>query len=232
MTRDLTAARPPGRAPAPTGTGTMHRRVTVVDGGVRFLAWTSADGLRSETARIVTTPRGLRASGTVLTLGDRPCSTSYALLCDATGRTRRLSVRAESASLERAVALTRAPGAPWLDGTGRPPPHSGLDDVIDIELSSSVLTASLLIRRLGLHRPDAPAEPLHLTVARIATPHLEVGTMWRRIRVIDHADDRGVLSIDGPDGSSRITVDDDGFAVDVDPQDTGTGNPDGVSNAE
>lgn len=215
MTRDLSPPRSLGRGPVPTGSGTMRRRVTAVDGGTRFLAWTSADGLCSETARIVTTARGLRASGTLLALGDRPCSTSYALLCDATGRTRRLSVRTESPSLERAVALTRAPGAPWLDGTGRPPPHPGLDDVIDIELSASVLTASLLIRRLGLHRPDAATAPLDLTVARIALPHLEVGTVRRRIRVVDQAGGRAALATDGPGGIRRMSVDDAGFAVDV-----------------
>lgn len=222
MTSGLSPTRPghPTRPAPRRRRSASTRRVSSAEGGVRFLAWTSDDGRRSETARVVLTSRGLRATGTIIALGDRPCGTSYALLCDATGRTRRITVRTESPTLERGVALTRAPHGPWLDGIGRPPPHPELDQAIDVDLASSVFTVGLAVRRLGLHRPDAPTGSLDLPVARISTPDLDVRTVLHRLRVAARADGITRVDVDGPDGPGHLSIDADGFVVDIDDRDT------------
>lgn len=208
-----------------------RRRITAADhrppvppthetpAGVRFFAWSSDDGRRSETARVVVSARGLRVSGTIVAVDEDPGGISYALLCDAAGRTRRVTVRSESPDIERSLSLTRTPGGPWLDGLGRPPPQPELDQAVDVELSASVLTAGLALRRLGLHRPGGPRDPIDLVVARIHTPDLGVRAACRRVQVLERTDTVTRLATDGPDGRERWTVDAEGFVVDRDTPD-------------
>lgn len=208
---------PPSAASA-TRDATSVRRVTEIRGPVRFLAWSSDAGRRVETVRAVLTERGLRASGTIVTLDGQPTSTSYALLCDAAGRTRRINVRSESPATERGLSLTRTPGGPWLDGVGRPPPGTDLDDAADAHLSSSVFTLSLTVRRLGLHHTPLPGQTVPVTTAHIVLPELSVATVTHRWRALGPIDGGLRIDRDGPDGRSPLTVDPEGFVVDVHPR--------------
>lgn len=183
-------------------------------GPVRFFAWSSDAGRRVETVRAVLTERGLRVSGTIVTVDARPTSTSYALLCDAAGRTRRVNVRSESPATERGLSLTRTPDGPWLDGVGRPPPGADLAGAADIHLSSSVFTVSLAIRRLGLHRGPLPGPAVTVTAAHILLPDLSVGTVVRRLRVVGPVERGLQIQLEGNE-RGRFTVDDEGFVVDV-----------------
>lgn len=208
---------PPARQP---GTG---RLVTEECGPVRFFGWSSDAGRRVETVRVVLTERGLRASGTIVTLDQRPTSTSYAVLCDAAGRTRRIHVRSESPATERGLSLTRTPGGPWLDGVGRPPPGPDLDDATDAHLSSSVFTLGLAVRRLGLHRTPRPGRTTTVPVAQVSLPDLAVDTTLHRMRTLGPVGGRLRIELTVPAGRARITVDPEGFVVDVDTRAVGPG---------
>jgi hypothetical protein len=59
------------------------RNVSADHGSARLLTWSSDDGRRLETVRIVVTDRGLRASGYLVVAGKRSYGASYSVLCDA-----------------------------------------------------------------------------------------------------------------------------------------------------
>ena len=188
------------------------RSVSAEHGPARFLAWSSDDGRRLETVRIVLTERGLRASGHLVVVGRHSFGASFSVLCDAVGRTRRLTVQSDSALIERALSLTRTPGGPWLDGAGKSPPMADLDIALDIDLTASAFTNSLAIRRLGLHRRYGDEEVM---VAEVSMPDLRVRPLVHRYRTITVSDDGARINHQGPAGTHDITVDQLGFVIDL-----------------
>ncbi len=161
---------------------------------------------------MVITERGLRASGYIVVVGKASLGASYSLLCDASGRTRRLTVRSDSLTTERGLSLTRTPGGPWLDGAGKSPPMPDLDVAFDIDLNLSAFTNSLAIRRLGLHQRNGEEE---ITVAEIAVPDLGVQPVQHRYKTIEVTADGARIDHHGPSGHHQILVDRQGFVVTV-----------------
>jgi hypothetical protein len=188
------------------------RDVTAALSSASFLSWSSDDGRRLETVRVVITERGLRASGYLVVVGRASLGASYSLLCDSTGRTRRLTVRSDSLTSERGLSLTRTPGGPWLDGAGKSPPMPDLDVAFDIDLNASAFTNSLAIRRLGLHQRYGEES---ITVAEIAVPDLAVEPVQHRYKTIEVSADGARIDHHGPSGHHEITVDRKGFVVNV-----------------
>jgi len=188
------------------------RSVSAEPGPARLLTWSSDDGRRLETVRIVVTDRGLRASGYLVVAGKHSFGASYSVLCDADGRTRRLTVQSDSAVTERGLSLTRTPGGPWLDGAGKSPPMPDLDLALDVDLTASAFTNSLAIRRLGLHRRMG-AETV--TVTEVGVPDLRVGPVEHHYRTTAVTDSGARIQHRGPAGSHDITVDLDGFVLDL-----------------
>jgi hypothetical protein len=188
------------------------RSVSAALGPARFLTWSSDDGRRLETVRIVVTERGLRASGHVIVVGRYSYGASYSILCDAQGRTRRLTVQSESALTERGLSLTRTPGGPWLDGAGKSPPLPELDLAVDIDLTACAFTNSLTIRRLGLHRRYGDES---VTVAEVGVPDLAVGPIMHRYTTAEIADTGARIVHHGPAGVHDISVDAEGFVIDL-----------------
>ena len=188
------------------------RDVTAASSPAWFLSWSSDDGRRLETVRVVITERGLRASGYLIVVGRVSLGASYSLLCDSTGRTRRLTVRSDSLTSERGLSLTRTPGGPWLDGAGKSPPMPDLDVAFDIDVNASAFTNSLAIRRLGLHQRYGEES---ITVAEIAVPDLTVEPVQHRYKTIAVTADGARIDHHGPSGHHEITVDRQGFVLNV-----------------
>ncbi len=181
-------------------------------GPARFFTWSSDDGRRLETVRVVMTERGLRASGYLVSVGKRSFGASYSILCDAAGRTRRVTVHSDSAVTERGLSLTRTPGGPWLDGAGKSPPMPDLDLAFDVDLTASVFSNSLAVRRLGLHRRPGQES---VVVAEVDFPDLSVAPVVHHYRTVEVDEHGARLRHQGPNGRHELTVDSEGFVLDV-----------------
>lgn len=181
-------------------------------GRARFFTWSSDDGRRLETVRVVMTERGLRASGYLVQVGRQSFGASYSVLCDAAGRTRRVTLHSDSASTERGLSLTRTPGGPWLDGAGKSPPMPDLDLAFDVDLTASVFSNSLAIRRLDLRRRPGPES---VVVAQVDFPDLTVAPVVHHYRTVEVDDHGARLRHQGPGGRHELTVDREGFVLDV-----------------
>lgn len=188
------------------------RNVSAEPGPARLLSFSSDDGRRLETVRVVVTDRGLRASGYLVVVGKHSFGASYSVLCDADGRTRRMTVHSDSAITERGLSLTRTPGGPWLDGAGKSPPIPELDLALDVDLTASAFTNSLAIRRLGLHRRMAEAS---LMVTEVGIPDLSVSPVQHYYRTTVLNDEGARIQHRGPAGDHDITVDRHGFVLNL-----------------
>lgn len=188
------------------------RIVSADPGPARFLTWSSDDGRRLETVRVVMTERGLRASGYLVRVGKKGFGASYSVLCDAAGRTRRVTLHSDSAVTERGLSLTRTPGGPWLDGAGKSPPMPDLDLAFDVDFVASVFSNSLAIRRLGLHRRLGLES---VVVAEVAFPDLTVEPAVHHYRTVELDEHGARLRHQGPNGHHEFTVDREGFVLDV-----------------
>ena len=154
----------------------------------------------------------MRASGYLIVVGRHSHGATYSLLCDAAGRTRRLTAGSDSALTDRGLSLTHTPGCPWLDAAGHPAPIPNLDVCLDIDLTASAFTASLAIRRLGLHRRMGEET---VQVAQIGVPDLTVTPVPHHFRTIDFGDNGATIAHAGPSGEHQLTVDRHGFVLDV-----------------
>ncbi len=181
-------------------------------GSTRLLTWSSDDGRRLEIVRVVLTERGLRASGYLVVVGRHSLGASYSVLCDAAGRTRRLTAHSDSALTDRGVSLTHTPGGPWLDGAGQSAPIPGLDSCLDIDLTASAFTQSLVIRRLGLHHRMGEET---VQLAQINLPDLKITPVQHRFCTVSATPAGATLAHLGPDGERQVTVDRHGFVLDV-----------------
>ncbi|HEY5881261.1 MAG TPA: putative glycolipid-binding domain-containing protein [Nakamurella sp.] len=181
-------------------------------GPARFFSWSSEDGRRLETVRVVMTERGLRASGYLVRVGKQSFGASYSVLCDSAGRTRRITLHSDSAVTERGLSLTRTPGGPWLDGAGKSSPKADLDLAFDVDFAASVFSNSLAIRRLDLHRRLGQES---VVVAEVDFPDLIVQPVVHHYRTLELDEQGARLRHQGPNGHHELTVDREGFVLDV-----------------
>jgi len=197
------------------------------------LFWRRLDTAGSE--HVICTERvGLRARGTVLAATPVPYVCRYEILTDESWATMRCEVTVEGAGFLRAVRLERAAGR-WrvtaneqgnLDATLRAAGHArvdqpGCDDpgtltmAFDVDISGSVLTNTLPIRRLGMleaiHAPSdgaQPAAPRHtIDVAWVLVPSLEVIASTQTYQ----AAGGGVVRFTSGSFSADVQVDERGY---------------------
>lgn len=110
----------------------------------------------------------------VLVLDEKPVRVSCRLTCDAGWRVRRLAVKVSGAVTSRLSLQSDGEGE-WIDEVrGCPVPE--LHGCIDVDLSSTPLTNTLPIRRLGL----APGTARDLMVAFIKVPELTFSAVAQR----------------------------------------------------
>lgn len=176
-----------------------------------MLTWTSDEQRRLETVRVVLTDRGLRASGHIVSAANEAFGVAYTLLVDPEGRSRRLTVQSDSGTGQRTLTLTRVPGGQWVADSG-----SGartltqVEAAVDVDLSASVFTYSLAIRRLGLHREIGQAT---LDVACVGGVEPEVTPVQHTYRTLSFDTNGAVIAYTGPMGDRELTVDADGFVL-------------------
>jgi hypothetical protein len=178
-----------------------------------MLTWTSDDKQRLETVRVVLTDRGLRASGHIVSAAGEAFGVAYTLLVDPEGRSRRLTVQSDSGTGERTLSLSRVPSGQWVADHGSGPRTlTQVELALDVDLVASAFTNSLAIRRLGLHRNVGEAT---VTVASIGGPDPEVTALEHVYRSVSADANGAVIQYTGPLGERELTVDADGFVLDL-----------------
>lgn len=177
-----------------------------------MVSYASPDGSQVETVRVALSGPALRATGYIVSAGDRAYGASYSVVVDNEGRTRRITVRCDDVEGERSLAVTRSPGGPWVveSPTGSHPLPE-LDDAVDAYLAGSAFAASLPIRRLGLHR-RAGAD-VTVTVASISLPGLVVTPVQHHGRNESMDAGGAHIAYSGPFGDREFVVDGDGLFV-------------------
>jgi hypothetical protein len=177
-----------------------------------MVSYASPDGCQVETVRVAMSGPALRATGYIVSAGERAYGASYSVVADNEGRTRRITVRCDDADGERSLAVTRSPGGPWVveSPTGSHPLPE-LDDAVDVYLVGSAFAASLPIRRLGLQR-QAGAD-VTVTVASISLPGLVVTPVQHHGHNESVDADGARIAYSGPFGEREFVVDADGLFV-------------------
>lgn len=175
-----------------------------------MISYSSPDGRKVETVRVALSGLALRATGYIVSAAAPAYGASYAITVDNEGRTRRITVRCDSADGERSLSLTRSQGAPWIaENVTGSTQQLALDDAVDVYLAGSAFSASLPVRRLGLHTTvGAEAE---VKVASINLPDLTVTPIMHHGRNEAVTADGAQIDYSGSFGERQVTVDADGL---------------------
>lgn len=196
-------------------TGDKFPRETVVrraPHATRMLAWAGVDCLRLEVARVALGGRGLRATGSMVSVqhdGIEAYSASYSLVTDEAGVVQRLTVRTTRAQGEQHVTLTRSEEGIWLVDHGQGAARTNYGGALDVALAFSPLFTPLPVRRLGLHRGAARHD---LPVVFVALPSLEVYRVSQTYRTVSLGEP-AVVSISSDSFAAELTVDADGLML-------------------
>lgn len=147
----------------------------------------------------------------VLVLDGQPVRVSCRLTCDAGWRVRRLAVTASGPGAASAARLSlRADGqGQWADDA-RHCPVPELDACIDIDLSSTPLTNTLPVRRLGL----APGTARDVLVGYIKVPELTVSAVAQRYTCTSRDGDRSGYRYESGSFQADLLTDEHGLVLD------------------
>jgi hypothetical protein len=162
-----------------------------------------------ESCRVVAGPDGIRAESVALGVeAGHPWAVRYTLRCDTGWRTRELSVT--SLAADGATLVLAA------DGTGHWTGAAGerlvaLDGCLDVDLTSTVFTNTLPIRRLGM----VPGWSEEITVAYLTVPGLALTVSRQRYQCLTWGPDGGRYRFESPalGFTADIAVDGDGLVV-------------------
>lgn len=172
----------------------MVRRLT----GSRTVVWTGIDHFSTELVSIERDDHQWRFEGRIITAFDeRPAFISYAIICDATWRTRHASASCQSGNEVRTITLDHEDDGWSVNGVL----HPELVDCRDVDLEVTPLTNSLPINRLKLpvgasakvnaawlRFPMLSVEPLEQRYVRIGahTYRYEAGPSFQATLDVDH----------------------------------------------
>ncbi|MFI7612471.1 putative glycolipid-binding domain-containing protein [Nonomuraea terrae] len=159
--------------------------------GLEHVRWTEGDGPHADGLAVHELPGG-------------PARVAYRLTADEGGRTRRLSVEVGG----RALVIAGDGRGAWTDAGGRPLP--GLSGCVDVDISTTPLTNTLPIRRLGL----APGAAADLLVVYVDVPDLEPRAVTQRYTCLGRSGAVTVYRYESGSFRADITVDDHGLVVD------------------
>jgi hypothetical protein len=187
-----------------------------------MLAWSGADALRLEAARVVLGQRSMRAGGSMVSApqeGIEAYSAAYSLATDEAGVVQRLTVRTIRARGEQSVSLTRSEEGIWLvDRVGQDAStvRTNFSGALDVDLAFSPLFNALPVRRLGLHRAAAQHDPSmqhDLPVVFVSLPGLEARCVRQIYRTVA-VEETTVVSFATDGFTAELTVDTDGLVLD------------------
>lgn len=175
-----------------------------------MISFSSPDGHKVESVRVAASGLALRATGYIVSTDSPAFGASYSIVVDGDGRTRRIAVRCDDVTGERSLSLTRSPGGPWIaDSVSGSAPLPELGDATDVFLIDSAFSASLPVRRLGLH--TAVGTEAEVTVAAISLPDLQIRAAVHRGRTLSVGDDGARIAYSGSFGERILVVDKDGM---------------------
>ena len=179
----------------------------------RRVVWQAWTGVSLESCRVGPVGDGTRARGVALGLeSGTPWVVRYVLRCDAGWRTRELSVESLDDD-DRPLALTGDGQGRWRGAGGEALP--ALDGCLDVDLTSTVFTNTLPIRRLAL----APGRTEEISVVYVIVPGLEVSVARQRYTCVTCSREGGRYRFeDAASGfQAEISVDADGLVIDYPP---------------
>jgi hypothetical protein len=171
--------------------------------------WQAWAGVGLEWCRLVADAQGARAESLALGVqAGTPWAVRYTLRCDAEWRTRELTITSLAGD-GGALALRGDGAGRWLDPGGARLP--GLDGCVDVDLSSTVLTNTLPIRRLGL----APGGSAEVLVVYVTVPGLAPSVSRQRYHCLRSGSEGARYRFEAPDSgfTSDIVVDADGLVI-------------------
>ncbi len=114
---------------------------------VHLVLWRWLDGSGMEHCRLVEREAGVTLAGVVIAYAAAPWRIEYEIRCDASWRTRTVTVRAEQGTSEHALVLDADEHGNWtMNGQRR----GDLQGCIDVDLGFSPSTNTLPIRRLSM----------------------------------------------------------------------------------
>jgi len=172
--------------------------------------WHAWSGVGLESCRVRHDAGGVWAESVALGVEQgQPWALRYTLRGDTGWRTRELSV----VSLDddaTSLHLVGDGGGHWTDANGARRPE--LDGCIDVDLTSTVFTNTLPIRRLGL----SPGRSEEIAVVYVTVPGLAVSVSRQRYRGLASGPAGGRVRFEVPASGfvAEISVDGDGLVVD------------------
>jgi uncharacterized protein len=171
--------------------------------------WASIDGRGFEHLRLTVDDDVILADGLVIGADDAGSfRVRYLVRCDGSWRTR--SAELEVLDAGRGIALASDGDGRWRTTTGE---RLGmLEGCIDVDISTSVFTNSLPIRRLRL----ASGGTADLRVAYLDAPSLAVGTSRQRYTCLESSERGGRYRFESLDGTfvADLAVDREGLVLD------------------
>jgi hypothetical protein len=175
----------------------------------RHLMWEAWTGVGLESCGVVAGPDGVRAESVALGVeAGRPWAVRYALRCDAGWRARELTVTSLAGD-GAALALVGDGTGRWTGAGGERLP--ALDSCLDVDLTSTVFTNTLPIRRLGM----APGWSEEILVVYVTVPGLEVSVSRQRYHCLVATPGGGRYRFEVPATgfTAEIAVDGDGLVT-------------------
>jgi uncharacterized protein len=175
----------------------------------RHVMWQAWTGVGLESCRVKADSNGIYAESLALGVASgRPWSVRYTLRCDSDWRSRELGVVSLDGDGAR-LALGSDGGGHWVDADGKR--LSALDGCLDVDLTSTVFTNTLPIRRLGM----VPGWSEEITVVYVRVPGLELSVDRQRYTCLAWGPDGGRYRFEGVGSgfAAEIAVDGDGFVV-------------------
>jgi hypothetical protein len=187
----------------------------------RLLAWTKAQSMGAEVARVLIDGTRLAATGVTIGAREEPYRLDYRLETADDFVTTRLQIKVEAQDWSRWLDLTRGSDGVWsceVDQRGNPTlPEPGGDmglvrDALDCDLALSPLTNTMPVLRHGLLEAGGPVD---LLMAWVSVPDLGVFPSEQRYRFLRAEGDRRIVRYEGKHRSfvGDLEFDTDGFVI-------------------
>lgn len=179
-----------------------------------ILTWQAHDVPRMESVRVQMSGKRIKAYGRIVaaaTASHPSFSSSYSLVTDESGATKRLSLTVTLAERERQLSIARDEENMWLiQDHQNQTKRSAYDGALDVDVIYSPFFNALPIRRTGLYER---ADTITLPVVYVRLPELSVEPATIGYSSIGPDREAGI-KLHSPVAQTTITVDADGFLLD------------------
>jgi hypothetical protein len=163
--------------------------------GVEHVRWTEDGQLRADSLAV----HGLE---------EGPARVSCQVIAEPDGRTRHVAVEVTGPAGPGRLVLSSDGEGAWTGSDGRPLPD--LAGCVDVDISTTPLTNTLPIRRLGL----APGASADLLVAYVTVPQLELSAATQRYTHLDGPGSATVYRYESGSFQADLPVDGHGLVID------------------